>query len=141
MRQYHKLFKQLAVISLLVNIFTTATAQSSSTLNSTNPITVTATSGQQTTRLWNLQDADILSVINEVSQETGKNFVVDPRVNGKITLVSSKPLRKNEVYDVFLSVLAVLGYSAIPEGDVVKIIPNMESGENATILATKQQPG
>ena len=37
-------------------------------------------------RLWNLQDADILSVINEVSQETGKNFVVDPRVTGKITL-------------------------------------------------------
>src|SRR5689334_23373011 len=41
------------------------------------------------TRLWNLQDADILSIINEVSKETGKNFIVDPRVSGKISLVSS----------------------------------------------------
>ena len=92
-------------------------------------------------RLWNLQDADILSVINEVSQETGKNFVVDPRVNGKITLISSKPLRDKEVYQVFLSVLSILGYSAVPSGNVVKIIPNMESGEQATKVASKFAPG
>src|SRR3990167_8381390 len=92
-------------------------------------------------RLWNLQDADILSVINEVSQETGKNFVVYPRVNGKISLVSSQPLRKEEVYQVFLSVLGLLGYSAIPSGHVIKIVPNMESGEQATTIAGKQLPG
>lgn len=92
-------------------------------------------------RLWNLQDADILSVINEVSQETGKNFVVDPRVNGKISLVSSKPLKPKEVYPVFLSVLSMLGYSAIPSGSVVKIVPNMESGENPTRVATSGAPG
>ncbi len=83
-------------------------------------------------RLWNLQDADILSVINEVSQETGKNFAVDPRVTGKISLISSKPLKQNEVYQVFLSVLGMLGYSAVPSGNVIKIVPNMESGEQAT---------
>lgn len=96
---------------------------------------------QPSTRLWNLQDADILSVINEVSQETGKNFVVDPRVTGKISLVSSKPLRKSEVYNVFLSVLELLGYSAIPSGNVIKIVPNMESGEMATRVASRQAPG
>jgi general secretion pathway protein D len=93
------------------------------------------------TRLWNLQDADILSVINEVSQETGKNFVVDPRVNGKITLISSKPVKQGEIYQVFLSVLELLGYSAIPSGNLVKIVPNMESGEFATAVATKRMPG
>jgi len=92
-------------------------------------------------RLWNLQDADILSVINEVSQETGKNFIVDPRVSGKISLISSKPLKQSEVYDVFLSVLGILGYSAIPTGNVIKIVPNMESGENATRIATNSSPG
>lgn len=92
-------------------------------------------------RLWNLQDADIMSVITEVSQETGKNFVVDPRVSGKISLISSKPLRQAEVYQVFLSVLGVLGYSAIPSGNVIKIVPNMESGEQATTVATKHLPG
>jgi general secretion pathway protein D len=101
----------------------------------------TTTKPTPKTRLWNLQDADILSVINEVSQDTGKNFIVDPRVNGKITLVSSKPLKKGEVYQVFLSVLGLLGYSAIPSGNVVKIVPNMESGEQATKVATNASPG
>jgi len=92
-------------------------------------------------RLWNLQDADILSVITEVSQETGKNFIVDPRVSGKISLVSSKPIKQAEVYDVFLSVLSLLGYSAIPSGNVVKIVPNMESGEQAVKIASNLSPG
>lgn len=92
-------------------------------------------------RLWNLQNADILSVINEVSLETGKNFVVDPRVSGKISLISSKPIKAEQVYNVFLSVLAILGYSAIGDGNVVKIVPNMESGEYATRLANNKFPG
>ena len=117
---------------------TTTTTTTVSTVPSTE---VQTPQPKPNTRLWNLQDADILSVISEVSQETGKNFIVDSRVNGKITLVSSKPLRKNEVYQVFLSVLGVLGYSAIPSGNVVKIVPNMESGEQATSVATNVTPG
>jgi general secretion pathway protein D len=92
-------------------------------------------------RLWNLQDADIISIINEVSLETGKNFVVDPRVTGKISLVSSKPIKPDEVYEVFLSIIGLLGYSAIPSGDVIKIVPNMESGEFATAIANSSSPG
>lgn len=92
-------------------------------------------------RLWNLQDADILSIINEVSLETGKNFVVDPRVSGKISLISSKPIKPDEVYQVFLSIIELLGYSAIQNGSVVKIVPNMESGELATRIATQRAPG
>lgn len=110
----------------------------SSSLDPNNVSASTAVSGG---RVWNLQDADILSVINEVSQETGKNFVIDPRVSGKITLVSSKPLKRDELYNVFLSVLSLLGYSAIPSGDVVKILPNMESGEQATVVASRHAPG
>jgi len=91
--------------------------------------------------LWNLQDADILSIINEVAQETGKNFIVDPRVSGKITLVSSKPIAHNDVYQVFLSILGLLGYSAIPSDGVIKIVPNMESAEMASRVATARNPG
>lgn len=100
-----------------------------------------ATPPHTSSRLWNLQDADILSVINEVSLETGKNFVVDPKVTGKISLVSSKPIRPDQVYDLFLSVLELLGYSAIPSGNVVKIVPNMQSGELATRVASSRAPG
>lgn len=106
------------------------------------PVTPVTTSPVQSgSRIWNLQDADILSVINEVSQETGKNFVVDPRVSGKITLISSKPIQQKQVYQLFLSVLGMLGFSAIPSGDVIKIIPNMESGENGARVATHYAPG
>lgn len=114
-------------------------------MSATNPDSAPDTADLQTApkegRLWNLQDADILSVINEVSIETGKNFIVDPRVTGKITLVSSKPIKPEEVYQVFLSVLGLIGYSAIPSGDVIKIVPNMESGENATKVVNRLAPG
>lgn len=110
----------------------------------TEEVTTIRTTGEtptEPTRLWNLQDADILSIINEVSQETGKNFIVDPRVTGKISLISSKPIKSTEVYQLFLSILELLGYSAISHGNVVKVIPNTESGEFATNVATKMAPG
>ena len=111
------------------------------TATNANGLSETRVIDQNAKRLWNLQDADILSVINEVSQETGKNFIVDPRVSGKISLISSKPIKQSEVYQVFLSVLGLLGYSAIPNGNVIKIVPNMESGEQATAVASNQLPG
>lgn len=111
------------------------------TNESSEPHEIRTNGGGGNKRLWNLQDADILSVITEVSQETGKNFIVDPRVSGKITLVSSKPLKQSEVYQVFLSVLGLLGYSAIPSGDVIKIVPNMETAEQATKIASSGTPG
>lgn len=117
------------------------------TPNSPNALTPgnspnTAKKTTLSSRLWNLQDADILSIINEVSQETGKNFVVDPRVNGKITLVSSKPVRGDQIYQVFLSVLGILGYSAVPGDDnVVKIVPNAEAGEQGVTVANRKSPG
>lgn len=97
--------------------------------------------GAAGTRLWNLQDADILSIINEVSQETGKNFIVDPRVSGKISLVTSKPIAEDDVYEVFLSILGLLGYSAIPSDGVIKIVPSLEGAEQGTRVATNRFPG
>ena len=83
-------------------------------------------------RLWNLQDADIRAVINEISRETGKNFIVDPRVTGTVSVVSTTPLTSAEVYQVFLSILQVYGYAAVPSGKVIKIVPEV----NAKILAS-----
>jgi general secretion pathway protein D len=71
----------------------------------------------------NLRDADIHALINTVSEVTGKNFVVDPSVKGKVTVVSAHPLRRDEIYQVFLSVLKVHGYVAVPSGTAVKIVP------------------
>ncbi|KTD03468.1 GspD family T2SS secretin variant LspD [Fluoribacter gormanii] len=78
-------------------------------------------------KLWNLRNADVRAVIAEVSRVTGKNFVIDPRVQGKISIVSSTPMNNNELYQVFLSVLQVSGYAAIPSGAIIKIIPNIDA--------------
>ncbi len=78
-------------------------------------------------KLWNLRNADIRAVIAEVSRVTGKNFVIDPRVQGKISIISSTPMSDRELYQVFLSVLQVSGYAAIPNGGIIKIIPNIDA--------------
>lgn len=78
-------------------------------------------------KLWNLRGADIRAVIAEVSRITNKNFLIDPRVQGKISIVSSTPISDKELYQVFLSMLQVSGYAAIPNGNVIKIIPNVDA--------------
>ncbi len=71
----------------------------------------------------NLKDADIQALIATVSEITGKNFIVGPNVQGKVTVVSAQPMRADEIYDVFLSVLRVHGLAAVPSGSMVKIVP------------------
>ncbi|STX51610.1 type II protein secretion LspD [Legionella busanensis] len=85
-------------------------------------------------KLWNLRNADIRAVIAEVSRVTGKNFIVDPRVQGKISIVSATPISDKELYQVFLSVLQVSGYAAIPSGQVIKIVPNIDAKTVTTDL-------
>lgn len=72
----------------------------------------------------NLEDVDIKVLINMVAEVSGKNFVVDPRVKGKVSVVSGKPLDVNQLYEVFLSILEVNNYSTVESGQVTKIVPN-----------------
>ncbi len=87
----------------------------------------------------NFSDADLVAVINSVSQITGKNFIIDPRVKGKITVVSAKPLNKDEVYNVFLSILQVHGFATVPTKNAIKIIPDATAKQNATPLTNSTQ--
>jgi general secretion pathway protein D len=78
----------------------------------------------------NLKDADINTLIATVSEVTGKNFIVDPRVKGKVTVVSSSPMDAAGVYETFLSVLQVQGFAAIPAGDAIKIVPETNARQD-----------
>ena len=89
----------------------------------------------------NFKDADINAVISTVAQVTGKNFIVDPRVKGKVTLISNRPMGKGEIYEVFLSILDVHGYSAIPSGEAIKIVPDADAKHSAMPFATRRKPG
>ncbi len=89
----------------------------------------------------NLKDADLSALIGTVAEVTGTNFIVDPRVKGKVTVVSSKPMESDEVYQVFLSILKVHGYAAVPSGSVVKIVPDVNAKSEGVPSATDKEPG
>ncbi len=75
----------------------------------------------------NYKDADLSQIIQAVAEVTGKNFIIDPRVNAKVTMISSTPLSPAAFYEAFLAVLQVYGYVAVPAGKVIKIIPNTDA--------------
>ena len=83
-----------------------------------------STQAQAQTWKINLRDADLTAFINEVADITGKNFAVDPRVRGNVTVISNKALNKDEVYDLFLGVLNVNGVVALPSGNTIKLVPD-----------------
>jgi general secretion pathway protein D len=72
----------------------------------------------------NLRNADINVLIATVAEITGKNFIVHPGVEGKVTVITSEPMTPAEVYETFLSVLRVNGYAAVPNGNMVRILPD-----------------
>ena len=73
----------------------------------------------------NLKDADIGTLIATVGEITGRNFIIDPRVKGKVTVLSTTPMSPDELYGVFLAVLQVHGFAAVPAGAVTKIVPEV----------------
>lgn len=79
----------------------------------------------------NLKDADIRAFIDQVSQLSGQTFIVDPRVKGQVSVVSNATLTLNEVYQLFLSVMATHGFSVLAQGDVARIVPNAEAKAEA----------
>ncbi|HKY90326.1 MAG TPA: secretin N-terminal domain-containing protein, partial [Nevskiaceae bacterium] len=84
----------------------------------------------------NLKDADIQTLIQTVSDVTGKNFIVDPRVKGKVTVISSSPMDADGVYETFLAVLQVQGFAAIPAGETTKIVPETNARQDGGTTTT-----
>ncbi len=80
----------------------------------------------------NLKDADIKALIETVSEVTGRNFIIDPRVSARVTVLSSQPMTPDELYETFLSILEVHGYAAVPSGDVLKIVPATDAKQTGS---------
>ena len=75
----------------------------------------------------NFVNADIEGVVKAVSEITGKNFVLDPRVKGTINIVSAKPMSRALVYEVFLSAMRLQGFTAVEERGRVAILPEIDA--------------
>jgi general secretion pathway protein D len=80
----------------------------------------------------NFINADIEGVVKVMTEITGKNFVMDPRVKGTVTIVSAKPMQRALVYDVFLSALRLQGFTAVEDRGIVSILPEADAKLHAS---------
>ena len=89
----------------------------------------------------NFRDADIRSVIESVAEITGKSFVLDPRVKGKVTIIAPEAIDADLLYSAALSAIQVQGFQAVEDGVVTRILPfnqaftfsGSEGGDNKLI--------
>jgi general secretion pathway protein D len=76
-----------------------------------------------------------------MSEQTKKNFIFDERVQGKITIISPRRVTLGEAYDVFLSVLQAKGFTTVPQGNTIKIVPAREARQDTIPTGvTKETP-
>ncbi len=92
--------------------------------------------------LFNFQRADVEAVIKTVSQMTGRNFIIDPRVKGKVTIISARPVSKAAAYQIFISAIKAQGFTAVDApGGAIKIVPVAEGKQNALFSAAPRPRG
>ena len=91
---------------------------------------------QEPTITPNYRDADIRQIIEAVGEVSGRNFIVDPRITAKVTMLSSTPMSPDAFYEAFLSILEVYGYVAVTTGNIVKIIPDASARQYSGLLGT-----
>ena len=101
-------------------------------------------SAQEEVRI-NFRDADIRSVIESVAEITGKSFVLDPRVKGKVTIIAPQPIDSRLLYEAVLSAIQVQGFQAVRDGAVTRIIPfsqafNFAAGDGGNEMRTEVLP-
>ncbi len=91
----------------------------------------------------NLRDVEIPTLIETVSRITGKSFIIDPRVKGRVTVITSSDIDKNELYETFLSILQVHGFSAVPSGagsNLIKVVPsNQAKQQPVPVIGVKEE--
>lgn len=98
-------------------------------------------SGKQQEWQINFKDSDIQEVIKFVADVTEKTVIIDPRVKGKVKVISRDALTKTELYDLFLSVLETQGFTAIEVGDIVRVIPRKDARTSAVPVVNQPNFG
>lgn len=112
---------RVIVVSTVIVMLCSATAAGQT--DSTTDLSAGLEADSSETASLNFQNADINDVIAAVSKITGRNFIVDSRVKGEVTVITQRPIDANAIYQTLLSVLEVLGYAAIPQGTTTQIVP------------------
>src|SRR5208282_5089027 len=88
----------------------------------------------------NFQNVDIPVLAKFISEITGKNFIIDESVRGKVTIISPTKVTPQEAYQAFQSALEIKGFTTVTVGKSIKIIPARNVRSDAP-LTEAQQPG
>jgi general secretion pathway protein D len=82
-----------------------------------------------TEQTWtvNFKDTDIQELIRFVAKASKKTIIIDPKVKGKVQVISATPVNSEELYALFLSILEIHGFAAVDSGDVTRIIPGKDA--------------
>lgn len=85
-------------------------------------------------------NVDLQTFVKFISELTGKNFVLDEKVQGKVTVISPTKISVDEAYQVFLTVLDLKGFTAVGENKVIKIFPSREAKQSSVSVVTDEKP-
>ena len=82
-----------------------------------------------TQQTWtvNFKDTDIQELIRFVAKASERTIIVDPKVKGKVQVISANPVNAEELYALFLSILEIHGFAAVDSGDITRIIPSKDA--------------
>ena len=75
----------------------------------------------------NFHNVEILQMIALMSELTGRNFLVDDKVRGRMTLIAPQPVTRAEAYQIFLAALAMQGFTVVSQGPINKILPSRDA--------------
>jgi general secretion pathway protein D len=93
------------------------------------------------TTMLNFVEADVSGVVRALAQFTGRNFVVDPRVNGQLTLVSETPVNSQTAYEMLLAALRMRGFAAVDVNGVTRVVPEADAKLQGVQVADGSQGG
>jgi len=128
MKPYFKISK--VIIFLIISVFLISFTCLSFAQTGKNTKSSGELKGQVESKRFisiDFNNVDINVFIKFISELTGKNFVVDNKIKGKVTVISPSKISVKEAYKVFESVLEVHGYATVKAGKVIKIIPSPEA--------------
>src|SRR5215472_11920456 len=96
--------------------------------------------GDQDLITMNFQNVDLPVLAKFISEITGKNFVLDENVRGRVSIISPTRVTPEQAYSIFQSVLQVKGFTTVQAGTIIKIVPSRDVRQSAE-LTQSQQPG
>lgn len=96
---------------------------------------------QEQTWTVNFKDTDISELIRFVAKASGQTIIIDPKVKGKVQVISAEPVTGEQLYELFLSILEIHGFAAVQSNGVTRIIPSKQARTAPVQVMTDQALG